>query len=200
MVLMKVNSAAVLSSVPLQMVYYFNIFYYIFYFLVTFLMIIYKSRVFSFPDGNLAFDLVLLILMGILEVTKLYHGFKGNLTEEAVPVVTNMVLTIGRSTCDVTGRAQHSFGLSTISISWRTLQFVSNRIRTFLLNNFYGDILIFLCLYLLINLIIASKWIHKPHSGCSFASFHSTSGGATVYPAETQTALLRDNVMHSVSF
>lgn len=90
-----VNSAAVLSSVPLQMVYYFNIFYYIFYFIVTFLMIIYKSRVFSFPDGNLAFDLVLLILMGILEVTKLYHGFKGNLTEEAVPVVTNMVLTIG---------------------------------------------------------------------------------------------------------
>ncbi|XP_078271333.1 transmembrane protein 80-like isoform X1 [Rhinoraja longicauda] len=109
MVLMKVNSAVVLSSIPLQMVYYFNIFYYIFYFLVTFFMIIYKSQVFSFPDGNLALDLVLLILMGILEVTRLYHGFKGNLTEEAVPVVTNLVLTIGRSTCDVTGRTQHSF-------------------------------------------------------------------------------------------
>ncbi|XP_051884787.1 transmembrane protein 80-like isoform X1 [Pristis pectinata] len=90
-----VNSAAVLSSIPLQMIYNFNIFYYVFYFLATFLMVIYKSQVFSFPDGNLALDLILLILMVILEVIRLYHGFKGNLTEEVVPIVINLVLTIG---------------------------------------------------------------------------------------------------------
>ncbi|XP_051884791.1 transmembrane protein 80-like isoform X5 [Pristis pectinata] len=64
MELLKVNSAAVLSSIPLQMIYNFNIFYYVFYFLATFLMVIYKS-------------------------------FKGNLTEEVVPIVINLVLTIG---------------------------------------------------------------------------------------------------------
>ncbi|XP_072448213.1 transmembrane protein 80-like isoform X3 [Chiloscyllium punctatum] len=64
MVLRKVKSAAVLSSIPLQMVFYFNVFYYSFYFLATLLMIIYKS-------------------------------FKGNLTEEEVPIVTSLVLTIG---------------------------------------------------------------------------------------------------------
>ncbi|XP_059831592.1 transmembrane protein 80-like isoform X2 [Hypanus sabinus] len=95
MVLMKVNYASVLSSIPLQMIYYLNICYYIFYFLTTLLMVIYKSQVFSFPDGNLALDLILLILMVILEVIRLYHGFKGNLTEEAIPIVINMVLTIG---------------------------------------------------------------------------------------------------------
>ncbi|XP_051884789.1 transmembrane protein 80-like isoform X3 [Pristis pectinata] len=95
MELLKVNSAAVLSSIPLQMIYNFNIFYYVFYFLATFLMVIYKSQVFSFPDGNLALDLILLILMVILEVIRLYHGFKGNLTEEVVPIVINLVLTIG---------------------------------------------------------------------------------------------------------
>ncbi|XP_078405151.1 transmembrane protein 80-like [Cetorhinus maximus] len=70
-------------------------FYYSFYFLATLLMIIYKSQAFSFPDGNLAFDLILLILMVILEMMRLYLGFKGNLTEETVPIVTSMVLTIG---------------------------------------------------------------------------------------------------------
>ncbi|XP_067849874.1 transmembrane protein 80-like isoform X1 [Heptranchias perlo] len=95
MVLIKVKSSAVLSSMPLQMVYYFNVFYYSFYFLATFLMVIYKSQVFSFPDGNLARDLVLLILMVILEVIRLYLGFKGNLIEEAVPIVISLVLTIG---------------------------------------------------------------------------------------------------------
>ncbi|XP_072906159.1 uncharacterized protein [Hemitrygon akajei] len=74
MVLMKVNYASVLSSIPLQMIYYLNICYYIFYFLTTLLMVIYKSQVFSFPDGNLALDLILLILMVILEVIRLYHG------------------------------------------------------------------------------------------------------------------------------
>ncbi|XP_060694809.1 transmembrane protein 80-like isoform X1 [Hemiscyllium ocellatum] len=95
MVLRKVKSAAVLSSIPLQMVFYFNVFYYSFYFLATLLMIIYKSQVFSFPDGYLAVDLILLILMLILEVIRLYFGFKGNLTEEEVPIVTSLVLTIG---------------------------------------------------------------------------------------------------------
>ncbi|XP_059831594.1 transmembrane protein 80-like isoform X4 [Hypanus sabinus] len=58
-------------------------------------MVLMKGQVFSFPDGNLALDLILLILMVILEVIRLYHGFKGNLTEEAIPIVINMVLTIG---------------------------------------------------------------------------------------------------------
>ncbi|XP_029438082.1 transmembrane protein 80 isoform X2 [Rhinatrema bivittatum] len=89
------RSSMVLSSVPLQILFYFNGVYYIFYFLATLLMIIYKSQVFSYPDGNLALDLVLLFIMAILEAVRLYLGVKGNLTEEEVPLGISLVVTAG---------------------------------------------------------------------------------------------------------
>ncbi|GCB82118.1 hypothetical protein scyTo_0021527 [Scyliorhinus torazame] len=64
-------------------------------------MVIYKSQVFSFPDGNLALDLILLILMVILEMIRLYLG----------------------STHDVTGMMHHL--LRPPSSFWSYLQFVS---------------------------------------------------------------------------
>ncbi|XP_067902234.1 uncharacterized protein [Heterodontus francisci] len=43
-------------------------------------MVLRKGQVFSFPDGNLALDLILLILMVILEVIRLYLGFTHEVT------------------------------------------------------------------------------------------------------------------------
>ncbi|XP_069757746.1 transmembrane protein 80-like isoform X3 [Narcine bancroftii] len=108
------------------MIYYFNIFYFIFYILATFLMVIYKSQVFTFPGGYLALDLVLLILMIILEVTRLYHGFKGNLTEETVPIVINLVLTIG------------SMLLSLYYLLWQTYVLKADVIMNAILLIIYG--------------------------------------------------------------
>ncbi|KAM9149375.1 transmembrane protein 80 [Pangshura tecta] len=68
------RTSSVLSSVPLQILFYLNGFYYIFYFLATLLMIIYKSQVFSYPDNYLALDLALLFIMAILEAIRLYLG------------------------------------------------------------------------------------------------------------------------------
>ncbi|XP_067849875.1 uncharacterized protein [Heptranchias perlo] len=107
MVLIKVKSSAVLSSMPLQMVYYFNVFYYSFYFLATFLMVIYKSQVFSFPDGNLARDLVLLILMVILEVIRLYLGEGCSCWGMRS---FHFEHPMSGSTHDMTGMMHHSFG------------------------------------------------------------------------------------------
>ncbi|XP_066556494.1 transmembrane protein 80 isoform X2 [Amia ocellicauda] len=73
--------AAVLSSVPLQLLLYLGGVYFLFYFLSTLLMIIYKSQVLSFPDGLLALDLSLLLLMAVLEAVRLYCGVRGNLQE-----------------------------------------------------------------------------------------------------------------------
>ncbi|XP_032214317.1 transmembrane protein 80 isoform X2 [Mustela erminea] len=42
--------------------------------LATLLMILYKSQVFSYPHPYLVLDLTLLLLMGVLEVTRLYLG------------------------------------------------------------------------------------------------------------------------------
>ncbi|XP_078076668.1 transmembrane protein 80-like isoform X2 [Mustelus asterias] len=116
MALRKVKSAVVLSSIPLQIVYYFNMFYYSFYFLATLLMVIYKSQAFSFPDGNLALDLILLILMVILEVIRLYLG----------------------STHDVTGMTHHLFRLPRHSHHLELFAVCVNRIKTtFFIFKFY---------------------------------------------------------------
>ncbi|XP_051476510.1 transmembrane protein 80 isoform X2 [Apus apus] len=89
------RTPSVLSSVPLQMLFYINGVYYIFYFLATLAMIVYKSQVFSYPDDFLAPDLVLLFLMAILEVLQLYLGSKGNLTEEEAPLGLSVAITVG---------------------------------------------------------------------------------------------------------
>ncbi|XP_029438081.1 transmembrane protein 80 isoform X1 [Rhinatrema bivittatum] len=54
-----------------------------------------RGQVFSYPDGNLALDLVLLFIMAILEAVRLYLGVKGNLTEEEVPLGISLVVTAG---------------------------------------------------------------------------------------------------------
>ncbi|XP_059008460.1 transmembrane protein 80 isoform X11 [Mustela lutreola] len=77
--------------------------------LATLLMILYKSQVFSYPNPYLVLDLTLLLLMGALEVTRLYLGTKGNLTEAEVPLAISLVLTAGGAL------------LSTYFLLWQTL-------------------------------------------------------------------------------
>ncbi|XP_071385179.1 transmembrane protein 80-like isoform X2 [Centroberyx affinis] len=87
------RSAIVLSSVPFQLLLYLTAIYFIFYFLSTLSMIIYKSRVLSYPDDRLACDVGLLLLMAALEALRLFCGVKGNLKETEGFVVANLVLT-----------------------------------------------------------------------------------------------------------
>ncbi|XP_075357898.1 LOW QUALITY PROTEIN: transmembrane protein 80 [Mycteria americana] len=89
------RTSSVLSSVPLQILFYVNGIYYIFYFLATLAMIVYKSQVFSYPDDFLGPDLALLFIMAVLEVLRLYLGSKGNLTEEEAPLGLSLVITVG---------------------------------------------------------------------------------------------------------
>ncbi|XP_051778034.1 transmembrane protein 80-like isoform X2 [Erpetoichthys calabaricus] len=95
------RSATVLSSVPLQILFFLNVVYFVFYFLATLLMIIYKSQVLSYPDGNLAVDLVLLFIMIFVEAIRLYLGSKGNLREEKVPMGISLALTCGSAMLSV---------------------------------------------------------------------------------------------------
>ncbi|XP_058705828.1 transmembrane protein 80 isoform X2 [Poecile atricapillus] len=83
------------NSAQCWILLYVNGIYYIFYFLATLAMIIYKSQVFSYPDDLLAPDLAVLFLMAILEVPRLYLGFKGNLTEAEAPLGLSLGLTVG---------------------------------------------------------------------------------------------------------
>ncbi|XP_060625378.2 transmembrane protein 80 [Anolis sagrei] len=89
------RTSSVLSSVPLQILFYLNGVYYIFYFFAVLLMIIYKSQVFTYPDKFLTLDLILLFIMAILETIRLYFGTKGNLTEDEAPLGFSLMITAG---------------------------------------------------------------------------------------------------------
>ncbi|XP_039619790.1 transmembrane protein 80-like isoform X4 [Polypterus senegalus] len=54
-----------------------------------------NGQVLSYPDGNLAVDLVLLFIMIFVEAIRLYLGSKGNLREEKVPMGISLALTCG---------------------------------------------------------------------------------------------------------
>ncbi|NXI56457.1 TMM80 protein, partial [Chloroceryle aenea] len=84
-----------LPSLPLQILLYVNGVYYTLYFAATLAIIVYKSQVFSYPDGFLAPDLTLLLVMAVLEALRLYLGSKGNLTEEEAPLGLSLVVTVG---------------------------------------------------------------------------------------------------------
>ncbi|XP_058013109.1 transmembrane protein 80 [Ahaetulla prasina] len=89
------RSSSVLSSVPLQILFFLDGIYYIFYFLAALLMIIYKSQIFTYPYNLLTLDLVLLFFMALLEAIRLYFGTKGNLREEEAPLGISLGITVG---------------------------------------------------------------------------------------------------------
>ncbi|XP_032078846.1 transmembrane protein 80 [Thamnophis elegans] len=89
------SSSSVLSSVPLQILFFLDGIYYVFYFLAALLMIIYKSQIFTYPYNLLTLDLVLLFFMALLEPIRLYFGTKGNLREEEAPLGISLGITVG---------------------------------------------------------------------------------------------------------
>uniref|UniRef100_A0A8C7FF39 Transmembrane protein 80 n=1 Tax=Oncorhynchus kisutch TaxID=8019 RepID=A0A8C7FF39_ONCKI len=105
-----------LSSVPLQLLLYLTALYYVFYFLSTFCMIIYKSRVMSYPDDLLTQDVGLLFVMACLELFRLYcgpcamslspplpllPGVRGNLQETEGYMWANLAMTVATALLSV---------------------------------------------------------------------------------------------------
>ncbi|XP_051975830.1 transmembrane protein 80-like [Xyrauchen texanus] len=77
----------------LQILLYLSGAYSVFYFLSTLSMIIYKSRVLSYPDGQLTLDVFLLFLMAGFEALRVYWGVRGNLQESEIYTGSNLIAT-----------------------------------------------------------------------------------------------------------
>ncbi|XP_034144158.1 transmembrane protein 80 isoform X1 [Esox lucius] len=88
------KSAVVPSSVLLQLLLYLTAFYFSFYFLSTLCIIIYKSRVLSYPDDLLGQDVSLLFVMAGLELLRLFCGMKGNLQEKEGYLWASLAVTV----------------------------------------------------------------------------------------------------------
>ncbi|XP_041453140.1 transmembrane protein 216-like isoform X1 [Lytechinus pictus] len=88
------KTIAVLSSLPLQILFYLNGWYFAFLWLCEALMYIYKGSVLPYPTENLAGEWVLIFLLVAIEYVRLFLGKKGNLTEKVVHLAVSLALSV----------------------------------------------------------------------------------------------------------
>ncbi|KAG9272497.1 transmembrane protein 216-like [Astyanax mexicanus] len=74
----------ILSSTPLQVLFYLNSWYFAVFFIAEILMFVYKGVLLPYPQSNLILDIVLLLLYLGLETLRLFYGWKGNLCERTL--------------------------------------------------------------------------------------------------------------------
>ncbi|XP_037637047.1 transmembrane protein 216 [Sebastes umbrosus] len=78
------GSQPILSSTPLQVLFYLNSWYFAAFYLAEILMFIYKGILLPYPTDNLVLDVVLLVLFLGLETLRIFYGWKGNLCERSL--------------------------------------------------------------------------------------------------------------------
>ncbi|XP_074530664.1 transmembrane protein 216 isoform X1 [Halichoeres trimaculatus] len=74
----------ILSSTPLQVLFFLNSWYFAAFYLAEVLMFIYKGIILPYPSDNLVLDVVLLLLFLALEILRIFYGSKGNLCERSL--------------------------------------------------------------------------------------------------------------------
>ncbi|XP_058505403.1 transmembrane protein 216 isoform X1 [Solea solea] len=78
------GNQAILSSTPLQLLFFLNSWYFAAYYVAEILMFIYKGIMLPYPSQNLVLDVVLLVLFVALETLRIFYGWKGNLCERSL--------------------------------------------------------------------------------------------------------------------
>ncbi|XP_065122680.1 transmembrane protein 216 isoform X2 [Paramisgurnus dabryanus] len=84
----------VLSSTPLQILYYLNGWYSAAFFIAEGLMFVYKGVLLPYTQANLILDVVLLLLFLGLEILRLFYGRKGNLCQRSLALFTSVGILV----------------------------------------------------------------------------------------------------------
>lgn len=89
-------SRVVLSSLPLQMLFFFNQWYDLLYRIVMLCLFGWKGNWLPYPGDMralLGLEIAMVIVLGIVEYTRLFLGSRGNKTETVGPLVWSLVLS-----------------------------------------------------------------------------------------------------------
>ncbi|XP_066505787.1 transmembrane protein 216 isoform X2 [Hoplias malabaricus] len=84
----------ILSSTPLQVLFYLNSWYFAAFFIAEILMFVYKGVLLPYPQSNLILDIVLLLLYLGLEILRLFYGWKGNLCERSLTLSVSVFVLV----------------------------------------------------------------------------------------------------------
>ncbi|XP_034546083.1 transmembrane protein 216 isoform X1 [Notolabrus celidotus] len=88
------GSQPILSSAPLQVLFYLNCWYFAAFYLAEVLMFIYKGILLPYPSDNLVLDVVLLLLFLALETLRIFYGWKGNLCERSLASCASLFILL----------------------------------------------------------------------------------------------------------
>ncbi|XP_067946758.1 transmembrane protein 216-like [Watersipora subatra] len=83
-----------LSSPQWQIFLYLHAYYMAALILAEFLIYIWKVSILPYPDGIIVFDVVLLLLIGLMEVGRIFWGMKGNLTERRLACFISIAMSV----------------------------------------------------------------------------------------------------------
>ncbi|RKO91830.1 hypothetical protein BDK51DRAFT_39351 [Blyttiomyces helicus] len=82
------------SSLPLQVLLYFNGLYLPVYWILTIALLIYKAQLLPYPPTAFPLEISGLVALGFLELARLFLGSRGNKTEEPLSVGVFLGLTV----------------------------------------------------------------------------------------------------------
>ncbi len=84
-----------LSSLPLEILLYFNQAFLAFFFVIEALCFIYKGNTFLYAPGTLGLEVFFLFAFVAIELARIFNASKGNKTEQIGPLVWSFVLAAG---------------------------------------------------------------------------------------------------------
>jgi len=82
-----------LTSLPLEILYYFGGLFSVIFFILVFFVFVYKGLELPYPNGYYGMELAYLFCWAIIEPVRLFLGSKGNKTETAAPLLWMVLLT-----------------------------------------------------------------------------------------------------------
>jgi transmembrane protein 216 len=82
------------SSLPLEILIYFNWHYAVLFFVLNILLYVYKAVVYYYPSQYLGWEMTAVFMYFAIEIVRLMIGSKGNKTSDTQSVITFWVLTV----------------------------------------------------------------------------------------------------------
>ena len=86
---------SILSSLPLQVLIYFNYAYSVLFALLEIILFIYKGNEFLYANNVLGTEIFFLVLYIVLEYIRLYMASRGNKSEKITPLIWSVLFSSG---------------------------------------------------------------------------------------------------------
>ncbi|KAJ8610105.1 hypothetical protein CTAYLR_007076 [Chrysophaeum taylorii] len=87
-----------LSSLPLQILFYFDYYYTLVFVVYNLLLFVYKGSSFYYPPYTIWLEVTVTLMLVVIQSTRIFLGSKSNKTEMMRPMIWSLLLTPAAAT------------------------------------------------------------------------------------------------------